>query len=82
MQHDKPQFMSRSSLYLLQENTVKPNKHPINTDEQFALFLGKESPYIFSKFNPVNTDILYGPLSVCINDVWLYGEKNAPSVVW
>ena len=24
--------------------------------EQFALFLGKENPYIFSKFNPLNTD--------------------------
>ena len=23
---------------------------------QFALSLGKESPYIFSKFNPLNTD--------------------------
>ena len=34
---------------------------------QFALSLGKESPYIFSKFNPLNTDTFYGPLSVCIN---------------
>ena len=25
---------------------------------QFALSLGKESPYFFSKFNPVNTDTL------------------------
>ena len=25
---------------------------------QFALSLGKESPYIFSKFNPLNTDIM------------------------
>ena len=23
---------------------------------QFALSLGKESPYVFSKFNPLNTD--------------------------
>ena len=36
---------------------------------QFALFLGKESPYIFSKFNSlnmdtplVNTDTFYAPL--------------------
>ena len=36
---------------------------------QFALSLGerkKESPYIFSKFNPLNTDNFYGPLSVRI----------------
>ena len=26
--------------------------------EQFALSLGKESPYIFSKFNSLNTDTL------------------------
>ena len=25
-------------------------------DRQFALSLGKESPYIFSKFNPLNMD--------------------------
>ena len=30
---------------------------------QFALSLGKESPYIFSKkFNPLHTDTYYGPL--------------------
>ena len=28
---------------------------------QFALSLGKESPYIFSKFNLVNADTFYGP---------------------
>ena len=33
---------------------------------QFALSLGKESPYILSKFNQLNMDIFYGPLSVCI----------------
>ena len=33
---------------------------------QFALSLGKENPYILSKFNPLNMDIFYGPLSVCI----------------
>ena len=37
---------------------------------QFALSLGKESPYICSKFNPLNTDIFSAPLSVCINVVW------------
>ena len=36
---------------------------------QFALSLGKESPYIFSKFNPLNTDTFHGPLSVRINRV-------------
>ena len=30
---------------------------------QFALSLGKESHHIFSKFNPLNTDTFYGPLS-------------------
>ena len=41
--------------------------------------MGKESPYIFSKFNPLyNTDnplnmgTFYGPLSVCTNGIWLY----------
>ena len=33
---------------------------------QFALSLWKESPYIFSKFNPLNTDTFYGALSVRI----------------
>ena len=28
---------------------------------QFALSLKKESPYIFSKLNPLNTETLYGP---------------------
>ena len=36
---------------------------------QFAVSLGKESPYIFSKFNPVNTDTFNVPLSVRINEV-------------
>ena len=42
--------------------TVKPrfmDTHLIQTPHyytQFALSLGKESPYIFSKFNPINTD--------------------------
>ena len=34
---------------------------------QFAWFLKKESHYIFSKFHPLNTDILYGQFSVRIN---------------
>ena len=37
---------------------------------QFALFLGKESPYIFSPFNLLNTDTFCGPPSVRINRVW------------
>ena len=36
---------------------------------QFALSLGKESPYIFSKFNLLNKDTFHGPLSVRINRV-------------
>ena len=36
---------------------------------QFVLSLGKESPYIFSKFNPVNTETFNVPLSVRINEV-------------
>ena len=28
--------------------------------------------YIFSKFNPLNTDTFYGPLSVRITGLWLY----------
>ena len=28
---------------------------------QFALFVGKESPYILSKFNSLNTDNFYAP---------------------
>ena len=39
---------------------------------QFALSLGKESSYIFSKFNPFNMDTFCGPLCVHINRVWLY----------
>jgi len=32
----------------------------------------KKSPYIFCKYgHPVNTDTLYGPLSVCIDRLWL-----------
>ena len=30
---------------------------------QFALSLGKESHHIISKFDPLNTDTFYGPLS-------------------
>ena len=42
---------------------------------QFALSLGKESPYILSKFNRLNTDtpfiriLFHGPFSVRINGV-------------
>ena len=36
---------------------------------QFALSLGKENPHIISKFNPLNMDTFYGPLSVHINRV-------------
>ena len=53
--------------------------HLIHTPHygQFALSLGKESLYIFYKFNldkrhPVNMDTLFGPVSVYINSIWLY----------
>ena len=36
---------------------------------QFALSTGNESPYISSKFNPLNTDSFYCPLGVHINGV-------------
>ena len=57
---------------------VKPcftDTHLIRTPhyyELLALSLGKESPYNLSKLNWLNTDTFYGPLSVCINQVWLY----------
>ena len=37
---------------------------------QFSLSLGKESPYIFAKFNPSNTDAFYmAPLNVLNNGI-------------
>ena len=42
--------------------TVKPRLTP-HYYGQFALSVGKESPYIFSKSDPINTDTFYGPLS-------------------
>ena len=57
--------------FSLLEYTVKPcftDTRLIRTPRyygQFALSLRKESPEIFSKFNPLNTDLFYGPLSVC-----------------
>ena len=33
---------------------------------------GEENSSIFSKLNLLNTGIFYGPLSFCINGVWLY----------
>ena len=47
---------------------------------QFPLPLGKESPFIFSKFNPLNMDAFYTPLSVHINGVGLYSQQS--SEVW
>ena len=49
----------------------------VNNHGQFALSLGKESLYVFSKFNPLlkygdpsNTDTFYESLGVRINEVW------------
>ena len=35
----------------------------------FALPLGKENSHIFFKFDPLNTNAFYGPLSVRLNAV-------------
>ena len=37
---------------------------------QFSLSMAKESPYIFSKFNPLNTDTFYAPLNVRMTYIW------------
>jgi len=78
-----------NSMILVEKITVKlcfTNTSPIWTPHyyrQFALSLGKERPYIFSKLNlflkyrhPVSTDTLYGPSDVHINAVWLYLRLN------
>ena len=57
--------------FFLLEYTVKPrftDTRLIRTLRyygRFALSLRKQSPEIFSTFNPLNTDLFYGPLSVC-----------------
>ena len=57
-------------------HTVKPrfqkdprSKRTLHYYGQFALSLGKESPYILFKFNPLNMDTFYGPFSVRTNGV-------------
>ena len=53
---------------------------------QFTLPLGKRLPYIFSKFNPVNTVTSYGPLvsvlrgSDCIHFLSLFEILGLPLV--
>ena len=60
---------SAGYLQLLQQRKVRPHdkearkikySHPLNMNTsfcgQFALMLVKESPYIFFKFNPLNSD--------------------------
>ena len=37
-----------------------------------VFFVPGESPCIFSKFNPLNTDPFCSPFSIRINGVWLY----------
>ena len=50
-------------LIIIQSNLVLWT--PAHYYGPFSLSLGKESPYIFSKFNPLNTDSFYeSPLSV------------------
>ena len=54
---------------------------------QFALSLGKESPYIFSKFNPFNTDTPFtSTLSIAPLSVRTLGlqprDKAAMLVCW
>ena len=36
---------------------------------QFSLSLGKDNPYIFSKFNPLNTDTFNGPHCAYLRDL-------------
>ena len=58
--------MERDWLSVVVSNKIQPTVKPDLTDThiirtphyygQFALFLGEKSPYIFSKFNPLNTD--------------------------
>ena len=56
------------TMVLLRSNPALQTPH---YHGQFALSLGKESPYILSKFNPLNTDTFSGPLKGPINGVWL-----------
>ena len=54
------------TMVLLRSNPALQTPH---YHGQFALSLGKESPYILSKFNPLNTDTFSGPLKGPINGV-------------
>ena len=38
---------------------------------QFSLSMAKESPYIFSKFNPLNTDTFYVPINVRMTYIYM-----------
>ena len=64
-------------ILLLPYSQTPLNGHPLNTDTSLlrtVCFVPGESPYIFSKFNPLNMDTFYGPHRVrtcCINGDWL-----------
>ena len=49
--------------------TVKPRFMDTHFITHSLPLPGKESLYIFSKFNSLNTDTFYGPLSVRINRI-------------
>ena len=55
-----------SNLNIFSTIQSKPALQTLRYYGQFALSLGKESLYIFSKFDPLNMDTFYRPLSVCI----------------
>ena len=47
---------------------------------QFAFSLGKESPFIFFKFNLLNLDTFYSALSVPVNKVWVNLQSSEPVI--
>ena len=54
------------------EHTVSPTPvKPRDTDISSSRTVCRV-PYTFSNFNPLNTNIFYGPISVRINGVWLF----------
>ena len=56
-------------VFLIQSNHALLTPHYYR---QFGLSLGKESPYIFSKFNPLNTD------TSLLRTVWFVSGERKP----
>ena len=64
-----PFFKGKALGTRLETRSTLPNTRPCSQ----AMSLVKESPYIFSKFNPVHTPRHFlWPLGVCINGLCLY----------